>query len=238
MKILTVSDAHLLDPAAGAWSDFEALLRRTDAGLIVLNGDIFDFLVGRQRAALVRYRPILELLEEVVARRPIVYLQGNHDFHLARVVPAAVQVEDWFEMADGGFVTRWQHGDLVLPDVGYRLLRTALRSRLVRLLTEGLPPPMVWSLATAWSAGSRRAGGEPTPTEVAARLPLALRAMGPSARRLVTGHLHVPWQGRAEDGRHWISLGDWLRGRWHLVSDGPAAEMRQWTGGGAPGDVK
>jgi UDP-2,3-diacylglucosamine hydrolase len=230
VKILTVSDAHLIDPAVGAWSDFESLLRRTDAGLVVLNGDIFDFLVGRQRKALLRYRPILELLEEVVADRPIVYLQGNHDFHLARALPAGVQVEDQFEFDDGALRTRWQHGDLVLPDVGYRVLRGVLRSRVVRLLTEGLPPALVWSLATTWSDGSRRAGGEPSPAEVAARMPLALRAMGPAARRLITGHLHVPWEGRSDDGRHWISLGDWLRGRWILESEGERAVMRRWTG--------
>lgn len=227
MKVLTVSDAHLLDPAADAWRDFGTLLRRTDAELIVLNGDIFDFLVGRQRAGLRRYAPILELLEEVSARTPIVQIQGNHDFHLRRALPSRVEVADEFELEDAGVRTRWVHGDLVLPDFGYRLLRGFLRTGLVRVLTESLPSDLVWRLATTWSDRSRRAGGEPSIEEVARRLPLAA-AVGAGADRLVTGHLHVPWEGRAEAGGHWISLGDWMRGRWILETEGARAEMRRW----------
>lgn len=221
MRVLTVSDAHLLDARGPAATDFLAFLSRArTADLVVLNGDIFEFLVGRQRRALAVYGPILEALEELADAVETVYIEGNHDFHLARVLPETVAVRERFELVDAGGCTVWLHGDTVGPDLTYRFLRGALRTPVVRLATEHLPANLVWALATRWAHTSRSLQSPADTAELEARTPAVRRILAAGVDRLITGHLHLPERLLLDQGE-WVVLGAWMTGRWyHEIRDG------------------
>lgn len=212
MRVLTLSDAHLLagdEPRARALIDLWAGPART-ADLIVLGGDIFDFLVGRQREALRRYAPVLDALDALSAHVDTVFIEGNHDFHLQGVLPARVRVRRQFELDLGDTRTVWCHGDLLLPDVRYRLLKAVLSTHAVRLATETLPPRLVWRLATGWSRTSRRLHDAPTAVELATYAAWADKALAGRPGRLITGHFHTPAAITLPGGGEWRVLGAWL----------------------------
>lgn len=231
MRALALADAHLRSPDSAAWRDLLAFLAgpATAGDLVVLAGDTFDFLVGRQRRALALYRPVIEAIEALADRRQVVVLEGNHDFHLRAALPSAVRVCEHFELDLHGVRTRWEHGDQLLPPWHYRLLRRVLRSEPVRVATERLPPALVWRLATTWSDGSRHVGRAPDPSRLAARLPAVLATLPPGVERLVSGHLHVPFRARGACGREWISLGAWLTSRSYLEIDSEGARLRSFA---------
>lgn len=47
-------------------------------------GDIFDLLIGEISATHEFAKPYIKLLEELALKMEIIYLEGNHDFNLAR----------------------------------------------------------------------------------------------------------------------------------------------------------
>jgi len=212
MRVLTLSDAHLLsadEPRARAMTALWAG-PALSADLVVLGGDIFDFLVGRQREALRRYAPVLDALAALAATVDVVYVEGNHDFHLDGVLPGRVRVVQRFELSVGATRTVWQHGDLLLPDRRYRMLKRVLASHAVRLATESLPPRLVWGLATGWSHTSRRLHDAPTSAQLAAHAVWADQALNGAPGRLITGHFHTAAAIALPGGGEWRVLGPWL----------------------------
>src|SRR3990170_299161 len=62
---------------------------------VVLGGDTFDFMVGRNLRAMRQVESILDGIVRFVVsrRRRLIWIEGNHDFHLDRALPAALQSE-------------------------------------------------------------------------------------------------------------------------------------------------
>ncbi len=233
-RILTVSDAHLLSPDDPAWGDFLTFLGgpAADADLLVLNGDTFEFLVGRQKAALERYAPVIDRLVALTRTTTVVMLQGNHDFHLDGVLPAEIRVVDRWEVTTGAGRTIWLHGDMVAPTTGYRILRAVLRSSLVRTITEHFPARAAWHLATFWAHTSRDNQQDSTPEDMRVMAAAARKLLGPGDR-MITGHYHLAWRESFADGAEWIGMPDWMNDRGYLVIDGDSAELRTFGPGAA-----
>ena len=133
MKDIFLADAHLLNPAD---SNYQRLLHFLDSQgeeirTLYLLGDIFEFWVGYRSAVFSSYVPLLEALRRL--RRQgveIVYVEGNHDFHLG---PYFKEELGCRILPDGGSITidglkvYIGHGDLVdQEDKGYCLLRRCL----------------------------------------------------------------------------------------------------------------
>lgn len=157
--VVFLADAHLRgrsDP------NQEALVRflRKDpvpGGLVIL-GDLFDFLAGRNRAAAAAYQPVLETFKPWA---PVHYLEGNHDFDLAEDFfgPGTVTIHTGpVTLELGGVRLRLLHGDRTSPtDLGTRLLRRILQSTPIRFARDRLlPDPAVFRLALAFAVVSRR----------------------------------------------------------------------------------
>ncbi|RMF19299.1 MAG: hypothetical protein D6761_00750 [Candidatus Dadabacteria bacterium] len=234
-RILSVSDAHLFDLNAPDAQAFLAFLERPDtatAQLVVLNGDIFDFFVGRQRVALRHYAPVLERIETLATRTQVVFVQGNHDFHLDRVLSSNVAVVDQFDtITSAGLRVRWLHGDYVAPSRGYLAGHRALRSSAALWLTEHLPAHLAWQLALTMSRTSRDQGHDATPAQLDALRPQAARAARGSDL-LVTGHFHCPHVAQLDGGGTWVSVGPWLNDCWYLSIEGDQWRVQQFDESG------
>lgn len=218
MRAIFIADAHLGNPSD---QNYQRLLRflaelpgRTE--LLVIAGDFFEFWLGDSAGAFPHYQPVLDALATVTGSGiKLVYLEGNHDFHLqgyfrrafnADVFPEATTLE-----LDGRTLYVC-HGDLVnQADYGYRALRGLFRNPLTRLLARILPPAI-----PAWIADrlGRHSKGQHKATASRWDVPqlvrdFAARRFAAGADVVVTAHYHRPFM---EDhaGKRLVALGDWI----------------------------
>jgi len=84
-----VADVHY---HVGVREEFEQFLREFDADQLVLMGDIFDLLVGEVEYTIKQNQKIIDLLNDLSQKIPIIYIEGNHDFNLERLFPDIIVV--------------------------------------------------------------------------------------------------------------------------------------------------
>jgi UDP-2,3-diacylglucosamine hydrolase len=218
MRAVFIADAHLKQPADANYRALLAFLaeQRGETDILVLLGDICEFLVGIPDHLFPNYVPLFDALERLAqGGTRLIYVEGNHDFHLSACFrdrfPCLV-------LPDGGPLQLGEqrvllvHGDQANPaDRGYHLLRTVLRSLPVRLLIGVLPPAWLWWIAARSSRASRGAGHNKSRRWPARDilLPYAAARLAEGYQAVVTGHFHQPFREQLAGGEL-IALGDWI----------------------------
>jgi UDP-2,3-diacylglucosamine pyrophosphatase LpxH len=159
-KTIILADAHLRgenDPHQKAMVDFLDRCIENGEHLIIL-GDFFEYLAGRNQESARSYRPVLKRLALCPG---LDYLEGNHDFDIdpgfpglekARIHPGQV------DLKIGSFASRLFHGDGSSPgDLGTRILRIVLQSGVIRTLRDRiLPHGLVFRFALGFASFSRK----------------------------------------------------------------------------------
>jgi len=217
MRAIFLADAHLRKPGDHNYRmmlDFlDEQCGKTD--ILVLLGDIFEFWIGKS-TVLADHVPLVDALERLHQQgTKLVYVEGNHDFHLGPVFTRRLECQVF---PDGGSIELdgkkifLAHGDLANPnDLGYRRLRKFFRSSLVRILIRTLPNSLLLRIgARAGYESKKNYGGERTrwpAREVLIPYAEAILATGQQA--VVTGHFHQPFHEKLGDGEL-IALGDWI----------------------------
>ncbi|ACM64685.2 TPA: metallophosphoesterase [Campylobacter lari] len=80
-----IADAHENENRCGFWEFLQALKNdEIQTTQLFLMGDIFDLLIYEIKATHKFAMPYIELLEELAKKIEIIYLEGNHDFNLAK----------------------------------------------------------------------------------------------------------------------------------------------------------
>jgi len=130
---LMIADAHLTcrEPEDDFFRMLDAVSRLPgDIGIIFL-GDIFDLWIALRGYENEDNRRFLDWCRAEKAKRQVVFLEGNHEFFIAKTYPDAFSYvgEDMFQ--DGRL--QWVHGDRINKrDHAYTLLRFIIRNRLTR----------------------------------------------------------------------------------------------------------
>lgn len=234
MKDIFLADAHLLNPAD---SNYQRLLHFIDSQAaeirtLYLLGDIFEFWVGYRSVVFSSYVPLLEALRRLRRRGvEIVYVEGNHDFHLGPYFKKELSCRI---LPDGGSITidglkvYIGHGDLVdQEDKSYRLLRRFLRSPLLKFLMAIAPPDLTWAISQWGSRRSKeRRSGTPRPhlpEQALHRHAQGLFAEGHQA--VITGHFHTPLFESSTQGTL-IALGDWITQYSYAIYEDGAFSLR------------
>ena len=216
MKDLFLADAHLMNPEDDNYRRLLALLRREEGQVrtLYLLGDIFEFWVGYEHVVFTPYVPILEALRRLhESGTQIVWIEGNHDFHLGPFVRDTLQATIFPESAtvtiDGQRIFLC-HGDLLDPnDKGYHLYRTILRSRFVRKIVDlFVSPDRLWRFSRFLSARSKakrrhRPPRDPRPLIV----DHAQQRFAEGHQVVISGHFHTPFIDQTSAGLV-IALGD------------------------------
>ena len=229
MKTIFLADAHLSDPNTENYRKLLAFLEQQRGRLdqLVLLGDVLEFWLGYRHCVFSAYVPLLEELDRLVrSGTKLIYVEGNHDFHLgpyfadtlkARIIPDSETLE-----IDGlrVFVA---HGDLANPDdVSYRRLRGFLRSGLLKTLAKIITPDQAWRIAR-WGSGRSQQSHNGKSRRWPARdilLPYARTHLQAGNDAVIVGHFHDPFHERLETGQV-ISLGDWItQYSYALLEDG------------------
>ncbi|MEK9501295.1 UDP-2,3-diacylglucosamine diphosphatase [Gaopeijia maritima] len=215
------SDVHLGAIPEARARDFHRWLRwsGSEAGTIVINGDLFDFWFEYRHVMPRGHSRTLALLADLVDSGVEVHLTGgNHDWWGGPVLEEEVGVHfhrDPVELELAGRRVLVAHGDGLGPgDTGYKMLKAVIRSR-----------PFVW--AFRWlhpDIGGRVAGGvsftegrvaEPTPSERERSGVLEAWATEQLETReelgMVTlGHTHIPRRVEVAPDRWYLNSGDWV----------------------------
>ncbi|EAL5740631.1 UDP-2,3-diacylglucosamine diphosphatase [Campylobacter lari] len=80
-----IADAHENENRRGFWDFLQALKdKKIQTPQLFLMGDIFDLLIYEVKATHGFAKAYIDLLEELADEIEIIYLEGNHDFNLAK----------------------------------------------------------------------------------------------------------------------------------------------------------
>ena len=226
--VFIASDIHLGAAPPASEQAFLTWLASTaeSAGLVVLNGDVFDFwfeyLWGTTRG----HEGAFRVMREVIAAGvPVTMLGGNHDWWGGRFLREEVGVEflqDPVVRELAGRRVFIGHGDGLAPgDDGYRIMRWVLRSRITRFAFSLLPPRVGDGVASRVSSTRKRWHG---PTERDRRWGRLLSQWGteklqaePELDLVVLGHTHQPELREVGEGRWYVNLGDWVFYHTYLI---------------------
>ena len=235
MRAIFIADAHLCKPADPNYQTMLAFLQeqcgKTD--LLILLGDIFEFWIGKA-TVVDDYVPLIDSLELMHQQgTKLVYVEGNHDFHLGPVFTQRLNCQVF---PDGGSIELdgkqvfLAHGDLANPeDIGYRRLRKFLRSGLIRTLLRVVPNRLIMAIATHGSYESRKNSGERRARWPARDIlrPYAEGILAAGHQAIVTGHYHQPFQEELDNGEL-IALGDWITQYSYAVYEDQTFTLRSY----------
>lgn len=223
MRKIFIADAHLRLPTDENYLRLLHFLETLEGGTgtLFILGDLFEFWIGYPSVAFPHYVPVIEALRRLrTAGTEIVYLEGNHDFHMGPVfaddLGARIHTGPATLALDGKKVCLC-HGDQInRRDYGYRLLRSILHSGLIRGLTRVVPPTGAAAIARYLGGKSRAHHGARRHRWDFASLVrhYAAERFADGCDVVVTGHFHLPLFETTYDdaGREQVllSLGDWI----------------------------
>lgn len=240
-KVYFASDFHLGAPDAASSREREALLVQwldevsTDAAVIFLMGDIFDFWFEYPHVipkGFVRFQGKLAQLRD--AGLPIVFFTGNHDMWMFDYFkeefgipiyrkPQALQIND----------TRFylHHGDgLGDHDRMYKVLKVIFNNPVCQWLFKWLHPNVGMAIAQAWSRQSRLShAGEEERFKGEDREWLLHYCKEIEAKEhfdyYVFGHRHLRLDLAVGERSQYINLGEWVTLQTYGVFDGERFEL-------------
>lgn len=188
---------------------------------IFLIGDIFDFWFEYKYAIPKNYFSVLHQLAKLRDRNiEIIYLAGNHDFHLGSFFENELGIKTFSNEWTGeisGKKFYIYHGDgIYKKDYGYRILKKILRNptniKLYRLLHPDLGIP----LARFISGSSRRHSNKSKNHND--YIEFARERFKEGYDYVVMGHIHKPTSFE-ESGKKYINIGDWIENFTYGVFD-------------------
>lgn len=217
MRALFLADAHLCKPTDPNYQSLLTFLeeQRGNLDYLILLGDIFEFWIGKP-AVHPNHRPMIDCLEKLVKKgTQLVYVEGNHDFHLGPVFSEQLKC---LILPDGGTFELdgkklyLAHGDLAnSDDKGYLMLRNFLRSSIVKKLIRVLPSSLLMLIAARASHESQKSSRDKRNHRPAQDIlfPYAKKVLSQGHQAVFTGHYHQPLHEKLCDGEL-IALGDWI----------------------------
>jgi len=234
------SDAHLgaappeMEEAFHRWLEFAG----ERAGLLFINGDLFDYWFEYGSVIPRGHTRTLGLLARIVdAGVPVHLMGGNHDWWGGRYLTEEVGVTfhtDPVRMTLAGHRCFLAHGDgLGRGDLGYRLLRLLLRGRLTRFAFRWIHPDVGSAIARRVSRTEVRLEADDP------RLLARSAALQGWARDLLLeeedldvvllGHTHRAQRVEVAPGRFYVNSGDWVRtGSYVVLEEGAPPRLQTW----------
>jgi UDP-2,3-diacylglucosamine hydrolase len=218
MRKVFIADAHLREPTDENYRlmlEFLSTLPGSADTLFIL-GDLFEFWIGYKDIPFPHYLPILEKLRDIHDHGvSIVYLEGNHDFHMGpffeETLHATIHTGPTRFNLDGKELYLCHGDEINSRDYSYRLLRMLFHSGFTKALTHVVPPAVPIFIADRLGRKSRSRHGE---RKLKWDYPSLIRSFAADRFAegcdvMITGHFHVPFT-ETTGNRLLVSLGDWI----------------------------
>jgi UDP-2,3-diacylglucosamine hydrolase len=203
--LVVASDVHLRTLEDRRGELLVDALGRLGRGVewLVLNGDVFDFCFGGSRYFRRKFAGLGAILEAIATRGTrVVFVEGNHEFHLDEIGWRGVEVVDRPIVATlrDGTRVKIAHGDLVLDDPWYRAFRGLIKSRFIRTGASLLPGSWLDGYSLRHAAVSRSRDKYRTLDHARILGAFNRWLRDEEAQHGVIGHFHVPYAERRELG--------------------------------------
>lgn len=156
MIITSISDVHIKESSDQNFSLLNSFFKHSDvqkSDYIILNGDIFDILIGGKVQYLKKYHSFFELISKSIRNgSTIIYIEGNHDFHIERLIRKSlkklsipkekfIHVKSHYDITVGSKVIRFTHGDDVeLDNLVYQNYKRKINNPFVKFLGDYIVP--------------------------------------------------------------------------------------------------
>ncbi len=220
MAIYFLSDLHLRDSESAATLRFCSFLNHEVkvSDTLILGGDVFDLFVGNKQVFLDRFSNILRALESLGrSGTNILYLEGNHDFHLEAAfqeMPGVRVFRGSYSAEIEGVKVCVSHGDEIdREDYGYRFLRFITRAWLFQIFLRIMPGAWLAALGNWSSDKSRKYNGVERQNTAAVdrtkRLfrEFAAAQVSAGVRFVFLGHSHIRDHECFPGGAEYVNLG-------------------------------
>ncbi|MFD2570299.1 UDP-2,3-diacylglucosamine diphosphatase [Spirosoma soli] len=242
-KAYFASDFHLGTPSAEqsrireqavvAWLDRV----RTDAAVIFLVGDVFDFWFEYKHSIPKGFIRLQGKLAELAdAGTKIVLFTGNHDMWMDDYFTQEMGIPVYREPRRydiGGKRFLIGHGDGLGPgDFVYKRLKTVFENRLARRVFRWLHPDVGIGIAQAWSRRSRISNqekGEEFLGEDREWLMQYCREVEATQHHdyYIFGHRHLPLDLAVSPTSRYVNLGEWVSAKTYAVFDGQTLQLEK-----------
>lgn len=212
---------------------------RTDAAVIFLVGDIFDFWFEYKKAIPKGFIRLQGKLAELTdAGIPIILFTGNHDMWMHDYFTQELGIPVYREprqylIGEQRFYVA--HGDGLGPgDYVYKRLKTVFESSLARGLFRWIHPDIGIGLAHFWSQQSRmsnqKKGEEQFLGEDREWLMLYCREVEAREHHdfYIFGHRHLPLDLAVSTNSRYVNLGEWVFAKTYAVFDGGTVQLKKW----------
>lgn len=226
--LVLVADAHVGQPQGNAGAFFAMLAALEQGpGDVVFLGDIFDLWIGLSRYEDALHRRFLSWCMRQRAQRRIGYVEGNHEFFVARGRGAAFTwctPLAWRQDAEGNLFC---HGDQVnRHDRRYLAFRRLTKNPFARCLVQGLPmgPRLVQHVKQLMKR-SNGAFRKALPFDQIRSF--AERRFQEGAVRVFLGHFHQAFHYRGKGGGDLYTLPDWYSGGGISVLPSDRGDLQQ-----------
>ena len=215
--LVVASDVHIRDSKDSRYDLLCQLIEEATqarAQALVLNGDIFEFFFGWRSYFKNKYARLLSLLDNLAATGAQVwFVEGNHEYGLDglnrhfrfQIVPS----DGGIIIAPNGKRILVAHGDLLSPDLNYRIFRRVMRSQFVNCLVF-LFPQTILDRLTLWLARTSRSKDKYRVLEHEKIRTMAANKMREQcADVIIFGHFHHPYDDHINDSGHLLSVTSW-----------------------------
>jgi UDP-2,3-diacylglucosamine hydrolase len=156
MQISSISDVHIKELGDPAYKLIEKFFNHESvrsSDLIILNGDIFDILIGGKSQYLEKYVSFFEEVKKLTLMGvKVVYIEGNHDFHVSKVIDKSIKkfdiskdlfihVKNKYEVNIGSKKILFTHGDDVeIENDKYKSYKKKINNPFVKFLGDYIVP--------------------------------------------------------------------------------------------------
>jgi len=243
-NIYFASDAHLGVPDAASSLEREKLLVnwlddvKSDARIIFLLGDIFDFWFEYKNVVPKGYVRLLGKLAELSDQGISIYFfTGNHDMWMYDYFPKELNIriiKSPIELHVKGKKFFIGHGDGLGPkDYGYKFIKRVFSNRICQWFFARLHPNFGIWLARFFSKRSRIANGLTNEVFLGEEREFLIQYAKTVLEKehydyFIFGHRHLPLHIKLGDNTTYINLGDWIKSFSYAVFDGNTTELRYY----------
>ena len=156
MKISSISDVHIKHSGDNAYLLLEKFFSNEltlNSDIIVLNGDIFDILIGGKPQYLKKYESFFRLIKSATELgTTVVYIEGNHDFHTKKIIDLSLKkfsiqeklflhVKNTYSVETSNQKVVFTHGDDVeIDNEVYKNFKLKVNNPLVKFLSDHILP--------------------------------------------------------------------------------------------------
>lgn len=205
----------------------------TQAKEIYILGDLFDYWFEYKRVIQKGFFRTLTAMHNLTENGiKIHYLIGNHDFlhkdFFEKEIGAALY-HNPISIELNGSKFFLGHGDgLVKNDLGYKILKKILRSRISQKMFSLLHPDFGIWLASSTSKSSRDYTGKKNYGEIDGLFETAKEKIEEGFDYVLFGHSHIRKFEKYKNG-YYINLGTWLEKPCYGKFDGDKFEIIDWN---------